>query len=72
MSCTSLPRPPCTTQHDVILRVTSTAICGSDLHIYQGTMPRMAMQKGAYSTFEHRRGQPVCVRVTPQGVYAAE
>lgn len=24
---------------DIIGRVTSTAICGSDLHIYQGAMP---------------------------------
>ena len=26
---------------DVILRVTSTAICGSDLHIYRGKIPMM-------------------------------
>ena len=26
---------------DVILRVTSTAICGSDLHIYNGFMPQL-------------------------------
>ena len=25
---------------DIILRVTSTAICGSDLHIYNGLMPQ--------------------------------
>jgi S-(hydroxymethyl)glutathione dehydrogenase/alcohol dehydrogenase len=24
---------------DIIVRVTSTAICGSDLHIYQGALP---------------------------------
>lgn len=24
---------------DVIVRITSTAICGSDLHLYQGNMP---------------------------------
>ncbi|HWL13353.1 MAG TPA: alcohol dehydrogenase catalytic domain-containing protein, partial [Ureibacillus sp.] len=24
---------------DIIIRVTSTAICGSDLHIYQGALP---------------------------------
>src|SRR5437763_8593597 len=28
-------------QHDVILRVTSTAICGSDLHLYGGFVPTM-------------------------------
>jgi hypothetical protein len=36
-------------QDDAILRVTSTAICGSDLHIYGGSLPRSAMQKGAFS-----------------------
>jgi S-(hydroxymethyl)glutathione dehydrogenase/alcohol dehydrogenase len=25
--------------HDAIIRVTSTAICGSDLHIYNGFFP---------------------------------
>ncbi len=24
---------------DIIVRITSTAICGSDLHLYQGNMP---------------------------------
>ncbi|MDQ0220218.1 threonine dehydrogenase-like Zn-dependent dehydrogenase [Peribacillus cavernae] len=24
---------------DIIVRITSTAICGSDLHIYQGALP---------------------------------
>jgi S-(hydroxymethyl)glutathione dehydrogenase / alcohol dehydrogenase len=33
-------KPHPTIQHpeDVILRVTSTAICGSDLHLYHGTV----------------------------------
>jgi len=26
---------------DVILRITSTAICGSDLHIYDGFLPQL-------------------------------
>ncbi len=26
--------------HDAIIRVTSTAICGSDLHIYNGMFPQ--------------------------------
>lgn len=26
---------------DIVLRVTATAICGSDLHIYRGKMPAM-------------------------------
>ena len=28
-------------QQDAILKVTSTAICGSDLHMYTGAMPGM-------------------------------
>ncbi len=28
-------------QQDAILKVTSTAICGSDLHMYVGAMPGM-------------------------------
>lgn len=28
-------------QEDVILRVTTTCICGSDLHMYMGAMPGM-------------------------------
>jgi S-(hydroxymethyl)glutathione dehydrogenase / alcohol dehydrogenase len=33
-------KPHTSIQHpeDVILRVTSTAICGSDLHLYHGTV----------------------------------
>jgi S-(hydroxymethyl)glutathione dehydrogenase / alcohol dehydrogenase len=31
------PRPNIQNTHDVILRVTSTALCGSDLHLYHGT-----------------------------------
>jgi threonine dehydrogenase-like Zn-dependent dehydrogenase len=27
-------------QRDVILKVTATAICGSDLHIYSGGLPQ--------------------------------
>ena len=33
-------RPATAKSDDVILRVTSTAICGSDLHIYNGFLPQ--------------------------------
>jgi threonine dehydrogenase-like Zn-dependent dehydrogenase len=33
--------PEIVNPHDVIVRVTSTAICGSDLHLYNGYMPMM-------------------------------
>ncbi|XP_024400198.1 uncharacterized protein [Physcomitrium patens] len=35
------PKPLITNPADVILRVTTTAICGSDLHMYMGAMPGM-------------------------------
>src|SRR5205085_3980403 len=40
----NVPDPGIQDPRDVILRVTSTAICGSDLHIYDGYIP--TMQKG--------------------------
>ena len=35
----SRPVPIITDPQDIILRVTSSAICGSDLHLYVGAMP---------------------------------
>jgi threonine dehydrogenase-like Zn-dependent dehydrogenase len=37
----SVPDPQIQSPGDVIVRVTSTAICGSDLHLYDGMMPTM-------------------------------
>ena len=37
----SVPDPTIVADDDVIVRVTSTAICGSDLHIYRGKIPAM-------------------------------
>ena len=39
-----VPEPKILNGHDAIVRITSTAICGSDLHLYNGLMP--TMQKG--------------------------
>ena len=36
-----VPDPSLMNQRDAIVRVTSTAICGSDLHLYNGFMPTM-------------------------------
>ncbi|MBA2657350.1 MAG: glutathione-dependent formaldehyde dehydrogenase [Tatlockia sp.] len=36
--------PQLVNQHDAIIRITATAICGSDLHLYNGIMP--TMEKG--------------------------
>ena len=37
----TMPDPILQEDDDIILRVTSTAICGSDLHIYRGKIPMM-------------------------------
>ena len=39
-----VPDPKILNPHDAIVRITSTAICGSDLHLYNGFMP--TMEKG--------------------------
>jgi threonine dehydrogenase-like Zn-dependent dehydrogenase len=37
----NVPDPKIVSDSDVIVRITSTAICGSDLHLYDGMMPTM-------------------------------
>src|ERR1700761_8759493 len=41
MRCESVPDPRIEHPRDAILRVTGCAICGSDLHIYDGVIPSM-------------------------------
>ena len=36
----TVPDPTIQTDRDAIIKVTSTAICGSDLHIYSGSLPQ--------------------------------
>jgi threonine dehydrogenase-like Zn-dependent dehydrogenase len=36
-----VPNPEILNPHDAIVRITSTAICGSDLHLYNGFVPTM-------------------------------
>lgn len=36
-----VPEPKIINPHDAIIRVTSTAICGSDVHLYDGYIPTM-------------------------------
>jgi threonine dehydrogenase-like Zn-dependent dehydrogenase len=36
-----VPDPQILNQHDAIVKITSTAICGSDLHLYNGFVPTM-------------------------------
>lgn len=44
MQCDTVPDPSIVDQNDMIIKVTSTAICGSDLHLFDGYAP--AMEKG--------------------------
>ena len=44
ISVETVPDPEIILPTDAIVRVSSTAICGSDLHLYNGYIP--AMQKG--------------------------
>jgi threonine dehydrogenase-like Zn-dependent dehydrogenase len=44
VSVETVPDPEILNPHDAIIRVTSTAICGSDLHLYDGYIP--SMRKG--------------------------
>jgi threonine dehydrogenase-like Zn-dependent dehydrogenase len=39
--CEHVPDPVIQDGRDAIIRVTSCAICGSDLHIYDGVIPSM-------------------------------
>jgi S-(hydroxymethyl)glutathione dehydrogenase/alcohol dehydrogenase len=40
VSVAEVPAPRVEDPRDVVLRVTSTAICGSDLHVYNGLLPQ--------------------------------
>jgi threonine dehydrogenase-like Zn-dependent dehydrogenase len=42
--CETVPDPVIQDDRDAIVRITATAICGSDLHLYDGYMP--TMEKG--------------------------
>jgi threonine dehydrogenase-like Zn-dependent dehydrogenase len=41
MRCESVPDPRIEHPRDAIIKVTACAICGSDLHIYDGVIPSM-------------------------------
>jgi len=44
LSVEEVPDPQILNQHDAIVKISSTAICGSDLHLYNGFIP--TMQRG--------------------------
>jgi threonine dehydrogenase-like Zn-dependent dehydrogenase len=39
--CDNVPDPKIEQPTDIVVRITATAICGSDLHLYDGLMPTM-------------------------------
>lgn len=39
VAVTNVDDPKLEKKDDIIVKITSTAICGSDLHLYQGNMP---------------------------------
>jgi threonine dehydrogenase-like Zn-dependent dehydrogenase len=39
--CETVPDPKIEHSRDVIIKVTACAICGSDVHLYDGIMPEM-------------------------------
>ena len=41
MRCETVPDPRIEHPRDAIIKVTATAICGSDLHMYDGIIPGM-------------------------------
>lgn len=41
MRCESVPDPQIEHPQDAIINVTACAICGSDLHIFDGVIPRV-------------------------------
>ena len=45
VSCKSVPDPKIEKPDDIIVKITSSAICGSDLHIFRGKIPKV--QKGS-------------------------
>jgi NADPH:quinone reductase-like Zn-dependent oxidoreductase len=54
----TVPDPVILNPRDAIIKVTTTAICGSDLHIYHGYIP--TMQK-VYRTFRDKHD--ACIKV---------
>ncbi len=53
----TVPDPALQNKDDIILKVTATAICGSDLHMYRGRIP--AMKSGDILGHEFNRDFPL-------------
>ncbi|TDX95326.1 alcohol dehydrogenase catalytic domain-containing protein [Chryseobacterium daecheongense] len=60
ITCDTVDDPVIQDANDIILRVTSTAICGSDLHMYSGGIPQarpMVMGHEFMGIVEEREGK---------------
>ncbi len=56
--CTDIDNPKISQQHEVLVKVVGTSICGSDLHLYRGAMDPI-MEKGKSQTGHELIGEVV-------------
>jgi len=62
VSVDNVPDPSLQKPDDVIVRVTATAICGSDLHIYNGFLPQKRDMVLGHEFVTLHSGQSWCTR----------
>ena len=46
----TVPDPQIVNPRDAIIKITATAICGSDLHLYHGMMPDTTLLRTSLNT----------------------
>ncbi|ABF08193.1 alcohol dehydrogenase [Burkholderia stabilis] len=56
--CTDIPDPVIRSDHEMLVKVTATSICGSDLHLYRGALDGI-MEKGKSQTGHELIGEVV-------------
>lgn len=60
ISCTRIDDPAVRNDHEMLVKVTATSICGSDLHLYRGALDAI-MEKGKSQTGHELIGEVVQV-----------
>ena len=58
IKCTDIDAPQIQHEHELLVKVSATSICGSDLHLYRGTMDAI-MEKGKSQTGHELIGEVV-------------
>jgi len=58
--CTEIPDPVLRADHEMLVKVLATSICGSDLHLYRGALDPI-MEKGKSQTGHELVGEVVQV-----------